>query len=232
MKIIKFIKDLIAPKKCYSCKKEWHFLCPQCVDKIWYFEDICYVCKQKSSNFNIHFYCKNDYIYYDKIIILFHYKNKYIKELIKQSKFHNKKDILEDFAYYMSKKLKANIDEDFWDLILIPTPMYFLKKIKRWYNQSEILVKNISNITNIDYSFDIIKKIKSSRPQSHLSKIERLENLKWVFSINNKKLEKYKNKTFIIVDDVVSSWATINEISKILKKSWIKKVYSICIASD
>lgn len=231
-KIINFLKDLIAPKKCYSCKKEWHFLCLECLEKIWYFENICYICKQKTINFDNHFYCQNDYIYYDKIIILTHYKNKYIKSLIKQAKFHHKKDILEDLSIYLWDILLKNIKENKKDIILISSPMYFLKKLSRWYNQSEILVKNISKNFWLKYSFDIIKKIKKSKPQSHLSKIQRQENLKWVFALNTKKIQKYKDKTFVIVDDVISTWTTINEISKTLKKAWIKKVYALIIASD
>jgi predicted amidophosphoribosyltransferase len=36
----------------------------------------------------------------------------------------------------------------------------------------------------------------------------------------------------VIVDDVVSTWTTLSEIAKILKKQWIKKVYGLCLASD
>jgi len=60
------------------------------------FEPICYCCKGKSDYFNIHKNCKKD-VYYDKIIILSHYKNKTISKLIKDLKFYGKKDIAEDF---------------------------------------------------------------------------------------------------------------------------------------
>jgi predicted amidophosphoribosyltransferase len=60
------------------------------------FESICYVCKGRSNNFNIHDKCKRN-VYYDKIIILSHYKNKIISKLIKDLKFYSKKDIAEDF---------------------------------------------------------------------------------------------------------------------------------------
>jgi predicted amidophosphoribosyltransferase len=60
------------------------------------FEPICYVCKGRSDNFNVHKKCKID-VYYDKIIILSHYKNKIMSKLIKDLKFYSKKDIAEDF---------------------------------------------------------------------------------------------------------------------------------------
>lgn len=231
-KLINFFKDLIAPKKCYSCSKEWHFLCEKCLDEIWFFEQICPVCKQYSKDYEVHFYCKNDFVYYDKVIILTHYKNKIIKKLIKSAKFYHRRDILEDLSYYLWNKFFSHIEEKKQDLILIPTPMYFWKKLSRWYNQSEILVKNLSEKFDIEYDLELITKIRKTKQQSHLSKIERLENLAWAFELDKEKIKKYKDKTFIIVDDVVSTWTTLNEISKLLRKNWVKKIYGLCIASD
>lgn len=232
MKILKIFKDIIAPKKCYNCSQNWSFICQKCLEEFWNFENICYVCKAKTRDFEVHEYCKNEFVYYDKIIVLTHYKNKVIKRLIEDAKFYWKKDILEDFSPYLWQKLFENISENKDEIILIPTPMYFWKKVSRWYNQSEILVKNLWKYFWIEYSFKILKKSKKTKAQSHLSKIERIENLKWVFSLNEKDFKEHKNKTFIIVDDVTSTWSTINEIAKLLKKNWVKKVYGLWVASD
>lgn len=232
MNIFNIIKDLLAPKKCYSCKKEGHFLCKKCFEEIGYFESICPVCKEKTRDFEVHFYCKKETISLDKVIILTHYQNKIIKKLIKDAKFYGKKDILEDIALYLWEKLFDHIEENTQDIILIPTPMYFWKKLKRWYNQSEILVKNMSKICQIDYNNSLIKKVRNTKAQSHLSKIQRMENLQKAFSIDEKLIQNLKNKTFIIVDDVVSTGSTLHEISTLLKKYGGKKIYWLCIASD
>ncbi|MDP2395762.1 MAG: hypothetical protein Q8S84_08005 [bacterium] len=60
------------------------------------FSPICYVCKDKSNNFEVHKNCQQD-VYYDKIILLSHYKNIAISKLIKDLKFYQKRDISEDF---------------------------------------------------------------------------------------------------------------------------------------
>lgn len=231
-KIINFIKDLISPKKCYSCQKEWHFLCLECFNKIWYFEDICYICKKSTKNFEIHAHCKNDNIFFDKIIVLTHYKNNLIKKLIKDAKFYFRKDIFFDLSFYLWNRFFSNVNYNKEDFIFIPSPMYFFKKIKRGYNQAEIIIKWLYEFYNINYDFKIVKKIKNTRQQSTLSRIERLSNLDWVFKVNKRRLEKYKGKIFVIVDDVISTWTTINKIAKILKENWIKRVYWLCLASD
>ena len=226
------LKDLIAPKKCYSCNKEWHFLCEECLSKMSNFEPICYLCKGKSDYFNVHNNCKEN-VYYDKIIILSHYKNKIISKLIKDLKFYSKKDIAEDFWYYLSELFFENeIYKNTNDYIIIFPPMWFFKKLKRWYNHSEILAKIISKKTNIELWKWFIKKIKITRQQSKLSRKDRLVNLKDSFKIAKNKIDKIDNETVIIVDDVISTWTTINEISKILKEVWVKKVIWLIIASD
>jgi ComF family protein len=236
MKIFKFIKDIIAPKKCYSCFKEWLFLCEECYNKLYNFDEICYICKSHSENYIIHEKCKKS-IYFDNILVLSHYKNNVIKKLVKDSKFHHKKDILEDFSIYLWELLTKYISNEYWiinieDFVIIPTPMYFLKKFTRWYNQAEILAQNISKNTGINYYKNIIKKSKNTKQQSSLTKEKRLKNLETVFKINNKYLYRVNKKIIIIVDDVISTWTTINEISKILKNNWAQKIIWLCIASD
>ena len=92
MNFLKLIKNILSPKKCYSCNIEWHFLCKKCFDKLDNYWEFCYICKNKSKKFEIHKDCSM-WIYYDNLIVLTHYKNKLIKKLIIDFKFYNKKCI-------------------------------------------------------------------------------------------------------------------------------------------
>ena len=227
-----FIKDIIAPKKCYSCKKEWHFLCLECLSNMSNFDSICYVCKRKTDNFEIHKNCRI-WVHYDKMIILTHYKNKYISKLIKNFKFYWKKDILWDFSLYLWQKLWENIDRtNKNNFLIVPVPMKFLKKLKRWYNPPEIIAKNIARQLDIEYKSSLLKKVKNTRQQSILSRQERLTNLDKAFKINKKYVDNIDKKYIIIVDDVISTGTTINEVSKILKQHNAQKIIWLCIASD
>lgn len=231
-KIINFIKDIIAPKRCYSCNKEWHFLCSFCDYKLPKLNPYCYICKKETSNFEIHKSCQKNF-YFDKVIVYNHYKENLIKKLIKDSKFFNKKDILEDLSFYLSNKFLENeniFNKD--NYLILPVPMNFFRRIKKWYNQSEILASEISRITWIDYNKNVLKRIKNTKQQSLLSKKERESNLLNVFKINKKYIKNLELKKVILVDDVISTWSTINEISKILKQNWVLKIIWLCVASD
>ena len=56
--MLRFILDIISPKICYSCKKEWSFICEDCFSKIYDFEEKCYVCKKYSKNSENHRNCQ------------------------------------------------------------------------------------------------------------------------------------------------------------------------------
>ena len=229
--IIQFIKDIISPKICYSCKNDGVFLCQQCREKFEIKIPYCYICKRYSYNFEIHEKCKKRNIYYDKIIVLCHYKIPTIKKLIKDSKFYGKKDILDDFSKYLSEillKNEKNISKE--EYLIVSTPMFWLRRMIRWYNQSDILANNLSKKTSILYYSSITKKQKNTKQQSKLSKIAREKNLKNTFIFDKNYASLVKN--IILVDDVVSTWTTINELSRILKQNWAKKVIWLVIASD
>ena len=76
----------------------------------------------------------------------------------------------------------------------------------------------MSKICQIDYNNSLVTKARNTKPQSHLSKIQRVENLQNAFKINTNELKQYQNKTVIIVDDVVSTGTTLSEMAKLLKK--------------
>lgn len=232
--MFRFILDIISPKICYSCKKEWSFICEDCFSKIYDFEEKCYVCKKYSKNSENHRNCQVlNNVFYDKIIILKHYKNPLIKKLIKDWKFYNKKEILEELSFFLFKKfLESESVEKFDEYLVISIPSYFLRKWKRWYNSSEVLAKSFARYSNINYKKNTLKKVRNTKQQSKLDRKTRLDNLKNSFTFDEKYLNLVKDKKVIIVDDVVSTWATINEISSILKQKWAKKIIWLVVASD
>ena len=229
-KIISFIKDIISPKKCYSCKVQWYFLCPKCLSKLDKFKPICYICKKPSKNFEVHKNCKSG-IYFDNLLILTKYNSKIIQKLIKNSKFYWKKDILEDFWLYLYDLFKRYFELRN-DIIVSPAPMHFFRKLQRWYNHSEILSKIISKKLYLRLENKLIKRVKNTKQQSRLKRKDRLSNLENAFKIVKNNIEKIDKKEILLIDDVVSTWATLNQISSFLKKYGAKKVICLVIASD
>lgn len=248
-KIIIFFKDILSPIKCYSCKKEWEYLCENCFEKIEKYSWFCCICKKESPNFKIHkkclienrlfnwwnFYDKK--IFLDRVIIMTHYKNNIIKKLIKDFKFYWKKDIWIELWKKLWNFVKNNIEFPFLDkekscVVVIPVSLHWFKKLRRWFNQSEILAENFAKINNFTYNNNIVIRKKYTRQQSKLSRQERLINLENAFKINKNQVDNIDNKIIFLIDDVFTTGSTLNEIAKILKQNWAKKVIWICIASN
>lgn len=228
--MIKFFLNILAPKKCLTCKKEGLFLCENCYNNIKDFEKICYVCKGRTKNFEVCEGCKSE-VFYDKIIILKHYKEHNFDKIIKQAKFYSKKEIFEELSEKLYIKFienqKIRKKEDF---IITSIPSFWKRKFARWYNSSDVLASYFSKISKIKYDKKILKKIKNTPQQSKLSRKKRLTNLDNSFII--KKNYNLKDKNIILVDDVVSTASTINEVSRILKENWVKNIIWIVLASD
>lgn len=232
MKIIKLLKDIFSPKKCYACNELWHFLCLWCLKKCDNFDPICYVCKNPSKNFEIHSDCQKN-LYFQKVIILTHYKNKVIKKLITDAKFYKRKDIFEDFWNYLTKLLiKYEKDVNKNNTILVPIPLHFFKKLKRGYNQTELLSGIIESRTGLKSINNLLIKKKYTRQQSHNSKQERKENLKNSFTFNKKYTDKFDNYKIILIDDVISTGSTLNEAAKVLYDHGFTDITCLVIASD
>ncbi|MCI8273702.1 MAG: ComF family protein [Clostridia bacterium] len=118
-----------------------------------------------------------------------------------------------------------------YDIIII-VPISDKRKKERGYNQSELLAKEISKILLIEYSKQIIYKIKDTQPQSVLNKRQRQENVKGVYEAKN--IEKVRNKKILIIDDIYTTGNTVNECAKVLVQKGIdrKNIGVLTIAKD
>lgn len=114
------------------------------------------------------------------------------------------------------------------DLIL-PTPLHVRRQSSRGFNQAEELITPLADMLDIPVSKGkdaLCIRSKATEPQINLNPEERSKNLRNAFSIN-KQSPHYKNlqdKTILVVDDVVTTGATINELAKCLKKAGAAKV--------
>ncbi|MEK7555309.1 MAG: ComF family protein [Patescibacteria group bacterium] len=114
--------------------------------------------------------------------------------------------------------------------IIIPIPLHPQRKRERGFNQAELLAKFVSDNLNLEM-IDGLKRIKNTEPQSKSKNREsRLKNISGCFKINPLAEINVKNKNIILVDDVFTSGATMNEAIKILKSNGAKKIIALVLA--
>ncbi len=125
-------------------------------------------------------------------------------------------------------------------IILIPTPLSPARLRSRGYNQSEELAKQIARLNPEQFVVraDIIKKIKNTPTQVSIkNRAQRLANLKNAFALSPtarlnlaEKGSALRAKIFIIIDDVSTTGATINEIRRLFRLVGARHVYGLVVA--
>jgi ComF family protein len=105
---------------------------------------------------------------------------------------------------------------------IIGIPISSGRMKERGYNQTELIAKELGRILSVEYLPNALVKIKETEHQINLSKIERKNNVKDSFKFADK--YDVKGKRVLLVDDIFTTGATVNECSKVLKKANAKKV--------
>ncbi len=155
-----------------------------------------------------------------------------VQELLHKLKYRGK-----FFIGVFLGKMAAEIVEDvdyFNDIdIIIPVPLHKVKESIRGYNQCEAFAKGLSEYSNIPYRVDILLKIKNTSSQTKKSRIERIENVEKSFFVTPD--IDLNEKHILLVDDVVTTGATLEACALALKKIYpnVKiSMYTIAIANE
>lgn len=111
---------------------------------------------------------------------------------------------------------------------IVPVPLHRARYRERGFNQSEILAKGVSEVANIPLARRILKRKKNTRDQTYLNAQQRAENVRDAFSISQPEI--VENKKVILVDDVTTTGATLNECARMLQDSGAKSIFAATLA--
>ena len=124
---------------------------------------------------------------------------------------------------------KINSNRPDWKIdLIIPIPLHQLKKAERGYNQSFYIAKGIGKILDIPFSDRVVKRIKYTESQTTMTLNEREENISGAFKVINR--NSVNGKTILIIDDVITTGATISECGKVLLEAGAKNIYAASVA--
>ncbi len=223
----------LFPTLCQNCgrplQEEECLFCHNCLFKLPIAKSYCRRCGSLLSESLLDFFdphtlnycshCERENLPYERVFIGFLYREP-IKSLIHRAKFR------EDFilAYQLGKLLKklSPVNVKDYDYVL-PIPLSLKREQERGYNQSLLL---LWGLMGFHLPKKILWRIRHTRPQSELSGKERKENVKNVFECR----EDLSGKKILLVDDIMTTGATLKEASKVLKKKGAKEVHLLVLA--
>lgn len=211
------ITNLFYPPVCGICGKlNEDFLCKKCEKLL-----------ESQSKFEIQ-EKQNINLYFDKHLYIFQYEG-IIRKLIIDYKFNEKSYLYKTFVNFLLKNKKFFEILKSYDTI-IPVPISKKRKKDRGYNQSTLIAREISKRLKIELNTSCLYKAKDIVAQSTLNREEREQNIKDVYELKNvKELEK---KKILLIDDIYTTGSTLNECSKILRKSNPKVITCFTMAKD
>lgn len=233
--MLDFVLNFLFPQTCIICgKRDKHYICKNCERRFEKYRkyneiDNKVILKNKlNADIETEYYeIDNQNFYWDKLIYVFDYRG-IVRKTILQYKFNSKPYLSNFFAYEILKSKKVYEILKSCDII-VPVPMDKKKRNERGYNQTELITKIIEEKSGIKEE-KILLKTKATKTQSLLAIHERKQNVENAFCIKN--LEIVKNKKIIILDDIYTTGATVNELSKLLKEAGAKSVFVLVISKD
>ncbi len=221
-----FLSDLIFPSKCIGCGTpvplNRHNVCSECLDNIDYVKECCTKCSGIITNGNCTI-CSDRIFYPEKNISITDY-NGVIRKMLRNYKFKKNRRIKSHLSAIACRKLLCEqIDAD----LITFVPINKKKKARRGYNQSELISKIIAKKMNLKH-IKLLEERKPVKSQKTLGYRERFLNvINRYYTVNSKSI---KGKNVLIIDDIFTTGATINECARILLEAGASKVFSLTIA--
>ena len=245
-KIKNFLLDILFPIQCLGCQKEGTYLCSSCFKTIPLKEkQVCPHCQRASLLGKVCLSCK-EYSPLDGLLVASKYENKLLQELIHNFKYKYIKELAQPLGKILVNFLKTqhiypleekqNFKQFIFlpqifqekETIIIPIPLHRRRLRERGFNQSELLSQEIEKIFNWKIENQLLIRKYYSKPQIKLSEKERKENVKNIFFCPQR--EKIEGKRIILIDDVVTTGATMNEAAKTLKLGGAKEIWGLALA--
>lgn len=225
--VVNYFKQIISPKNisCVLCndlisRANSYSLCKKCFYKINFIQESCVKCGRYGESSSICMECKDETYHFDKIYSVTEY-NSFIHKYMYKFKYGHESYLGRFFASLIEEFIKENNIE--YDLIT-SVPISKRRQKIRGYNQSELIAKNLEG----EY-IELFERVKETEFLSSLTKMQRFIEIENAFKIKDESIEFLFKKAgekiltekirVLIVDDILTSGSTINELSKLLKNS-------------
>lgn len=159
------------------------------------------------------------------------YENDVIR-LVHQLKFNEKITFSRSLSEMMHKCWVSKTEEknsaDVIDILdcLMPVPLYKSRMRQRGFNQSIELSRVISKKLNVPIECNTVNRRRSTESQTGLNITQRRKNIKGAFEV----VKKISAKDVLIIDDVMTTGSTVDELARVLKKEGVKRVGVLCLA--
>lgn len=228
---------LIFPDRCIFCGQALGYcesqicICHDCADKLTFSDEVptCRLCgRHLSENERLCDTCQTHRHYFNRAVSCLMYERD-VRRVILQYKFGGRPDLCRTFAAIMIRRIRPLCRAYRFDLVVC-APLSKKAKQERGYNQSALLAKRIAADLQIPFMEDAFCKIKETPKQSTLHYADRMRNVTHAFALT-KPQTVFSGKSILLVDDVLTTGATADALSKLLKQAGTRRVVVAALAT-
>ena len=163
----------------------------------------------------------------DKIYVAVEF-NHAVQSLIHHIKYQKMNRLAMRMGKWFGETFLKTIFREKTDLITA-VPLHPIREKERGYNQSYYLARGIFTGGKIPVQGDLLFRTRHTRSQTQLNRQERVENVAGAFRLNSSTV--VEGKIIILVDDVITTGATLNECARVLKAHRAAKVIAVTLAT-
>jgi len=223
-----YLLDSVFPLFCLVCQKEGIWMCEPCLQKISSTPVVaCPICHKNNQEGFCCSSCKGDSFLF-RHFALYPYKNSHvIKKILHIFKYGFVEELGQTIANLIEKDLLIHRDK-FINIDMITfVPLHRRRFLERGFNQSEFIAEIVGLLLRKRVQ-NVLKRVRYTKQQATLSRKKRVQNVRDVFTLEISKMVSGKN--ILLVDDVYTSGATMQECAKVLRKEGAKKVIGFSLA--
>ena len=219
--------NFLVPSLCLSCQAQIPppGCCQDCQALLPWLEDSCRCCAKPLAEKGLCGSCSFHPPVFHQVIVPFVYMPP-ISHWLSAFKFHEQISHGQFLAACLWAKCQQRYRCQAWPELIIPVPLHAKRLRERGYNQALMIAAKIAKWSRIPLARHSLVKIRATRPQTELRKTERQKNLKKAFLI----AKPIKARHVALVDDVLTTGATVKEITRILRRHGVLQVDVWCVA--
>jgi len=150
-----------------------------------------------------------------------------VRQVVHKFKYGRKVSLGKPLGRLMALGCREFLDGCRFDLI-VPVPLHPKRLRWRAFNQSLLLAREIGRAYRVPADPFVLRRDRPTPPQTQLPEDERRRNVRGVFSLNPDR--PVEGKSILLVDDVYTSGATVNECSRVLKRARASEVFVVTLA--
>ncbi len=142
-------------------------------------------------------------------------------------KHSDRLDLVPEMAKWMYQSCKPILEPD---MIIAPVPLYKWRLLRRRFNQASVLAQKIAKLDGSKTTVDLLCRVRSTKSQKGMNRESRFINLENSIALKNPKTKPLQARSVLLVDDVMTTGATLSACAEVCRQAGAKKVNMIVFA--